>query len=279
MLSLKKLPTIIYILIALMSIGLAFADEEITEEILREGLRFDSNQTVEGFGIASTYRCMASWDRVLHSHSSGSGVFTSESKTLVQNGVVAKRTPESFESNIGIGLQENTSNAYSPTKLDYPGSFRSGPISSLWSDSTFAGNDNGIVLKARFDHVQALNKEMTTKVSGAGSIEELTDSKSSASFGASMKLNAAFNGTGQMGMYVGTIKGENLDALVDEYYRGTFTISKKMEIAFKSSLLQDEDDWLPCCSGGWDYMNYKNKEGFPDDVDRVFNCTCFSMSK
>ena len=270
----KKLPIIICILIALMSVGLALADEEIKENISEEGLRFDSNQTVEGFGIASSYRCMASSDRVLQSRNSGSGVFASESKTLVQNGEVIKRDPDSFESTTGIGLQENTSNAYSPTKIDFPGSFRSEPIRSLWSDSTFAGNIGGIVLKASFDHVQALNKEMTTKVSGEGSYEALTSPKSSVSFGASMKLNAAFNGTGQIGAYVGTLNGDNQDVLVDEYYRGTFTISKKMEITLKSSLLPEEDEWLPCCSGGWDNMNYTDKKSFPVDVDRIFNCTC-----
>jgi hypothetical protein len=270
MLCFRKLLVITYILISLMSIGLALDDDIYDGSITEEGLRFDSNQTVEGFGIASSYRCMESLDRVLHSHSSGSGVFTSESKALVRDGVVAKRTPESFESNTGIGLQENTSNAYSPTKLDFPGSFRSGPISSLWSDSTFlfAGNDNVTVLKASFDHVQALNKEMTTKVSGTGSYEDI---QSSTSFTGSMELNAVFNGTGQIGAYLGPLNGENPDALMDEYYRGTFTISKKMQIGFKSTLRQEEDEWLPCCSGGWDDMNFNDKKSFPVDVNRVFN--------
>jgi hypothetical protein len=263
-----------------MSIGLALAEDIYDETITEEGLRFDSNQTVEGFGIASSYRCMASWDRVLQSHSSGSGVFTSESKTLVRNGVVVERNPESFESTIGIGLQENTSNAYAPTKIDFPGSFSSEPIRSLWSDSTFAGNIEGIVLKASFDHVQALNKEMTTKVSGEGSYEELTRTQTSVSFGASMDLNAVFNGTAQIGAYVGPLNGTNPDVLMDEYYRGTFTISKKMKIGLKSSLLQEEDDeWLPCCSGGWDNMNYNDKKSFPVDVNRVFNCTCLMPLK
>ncbi len=170
MLCFRKLLVITCILIALMSIGLAVDDDIYDETITEEGLRFDSNQTVEGFGIASSYRCMESLDRVLHSHSSGSGVFTSESKAMVREGVVAKIDPDSFKLDKGIGLQENTSNAYSPTKLDFPGSFHSGPISSLWSDSTVlsAGNDNVNALEASFDQAQALNKEMTTKVSGTG---------------------------------------------------------------------------------------------------------------
>jgi hypothetical protein len=274
MLCLKKLLVIAYVLIALMSIGLAVDDEEISEA---EGLRFDSNQTVEGFGIASTHRYMASSDLVQHSHSSGSGVFTSESEAFVRNDVIVQGSPVSFTTNISVGVQEITSNAYSPTKLDYPGSFRSEPISSLWSDSTFAGID-GSVLKAIFNHVQALNKEMTTEFSGDGSYEETTQT-SSGTFDGSMKINASFNGTGQIGAYVGPLNGKNPDVLVDEYYRGTFTISKMMGIGLKSSLSQEEDEWLPCCSGGWDDMNFNDKKSFPVDVSRVFNCTCFSMTK
>ncbi len=271
----KKLPIIICILIALMSVGLALADDEIYDITNTTGLRFDSNQTVEGFGIASSYRCMGPLDLVLHSHSSGSGVSSSESRSYVRNDEIVEGSPVSFSENNSVGLQEITSNAYSPTKLNYPGSFRSEPISSLWSDSTFlfAGKDNVTVLKASFDQVQALNKEMTTKISSGASYEDLTQ-QSYGSFASSMKLNAVFNGTGQIGAYVGTVRGNNTDVLLDEYYRGTFTISKNMEIALKSSLLQEEDEWLPCCSGGWINMNYIDKKSFPVDVNRVFNCTC-----
>ena len=260
----------------MMSIGLALADEELYDNTETTGLRFDSNQTVEGFGIASSYRCMGPLDLVLHSHSSGSGVYSSESRSYVRNDTIVEGSPVSFSENNSVGLQEITSNAYSPTKLDYPGSFRSEPISSLWSDSTFliAGKEDVSVLKASFDQVQALNKEMTTKISSGASYEDLTQ-QSYGSFASSMKLNAVFNGTAQIGAYVGTVSGNNNDVLLDEYYRGTFTISKKMEIALKSSLLQEEDEWLPCCSGGWDNMNYNDKKSFPVDVNRVFNCTCF----
>jgi hypothetical protein len=281
---LKKLLIIICILIALASIGSALNNEIYDETTTTKGLRFNSNQTVEGFGIASSYRCMDSLDRVLHSHSSGSGVFSSESKAVVQEGVVAKINQDSFASNTGIGFQENASKAYSPTRLDFPGSFRSGPISILWSDSTvlFAGGYNATVLKASFDQVQALNKEMKTTASGTGSYE---DAVSSTSFTSSMDLNVVFNGTGQIGAYVGPLNAENPDVLidryylVDDYYRGAFTISNKMKIGFKATLRQEEDEWLPCCSGGWGSLNYIEKESFPVDVNRVFNCTCSPMPK
>jgi hypothetical protein len=284
MLCLKWLLIINYILIALLSIGSALNTEIYDETKMEEGLSFNSNQTVEGFGIASSYLCMDSANRVLHSHSSGSGVFTSESKALVREGLVAKLNPGSFALNTGVGYQENASKAYSPTRLDFPGSFSSRPISSLWSDSTilFAGGDNATALEAKFDQLQALNKEMKTTASGTGNYEDLS---SSTTFAGNMDLNVVFNGTGQIAAYVGPLNGNNHDILadryylVDEYYRGAFTISNKMKIGYKATLKQEEDEWLPCCSGGWKSMNYDDKRSFPVDVNRVFNCTCFSVSK
>jgi hypothetical protein len=272
---------IICVFISLLSIGSALDTINYTETTEEDGLSFYSNQTVDGFGIASSYMCMDSLDRVLHSHSSGSGVFSSESKAMVREGVVTKLNPGSFSLNTGVGFQENASKAYSPTRLDFPGSFHSSPISSLWSDSTilFAGGDKVTALEANFDQVQALNKEMKTIASGNGAYE---DTSSSTSFAGSMDLNVVFNGTGQIGAYVGPLNGNNPDVLtdryylVDNYYRGAFTISNKMKIGYKATLLQEEAEWLPCCSGGWASMNLEEKGSFPVDVNRVFNCTCSS---
>jgi hypothetical protein len=128
--------------------------------------------------------------------------------------------------------------------------------------------------------VQALNKEMKTTASGNGAYE---DTSSSTSFAGSMDLNVVFNGTGQIGAYLGPLDGKNPDILtdryylVDNYYRGAFTISNKMKIGYKATLKQVEAEWMPCCYGGWASMNYKEKENFPIDVNRVFNCTCFSV--
>jgi hypothetical protein len=282
MLCLKWLLIIICIQIALLSIGSALDTIYYTETTEEEGLNFNSSQMVEGFGIASSYMHMDSSNRVLHSHSSGSGVFTSESKALIREGIVAKLNPGSFASNTGVGYLENASKAYSPTRLDFPGSFSSRPISSLWSDSTilFAGDDSATALKASFDQVQALNKEMKTTASGAGAYENVS---SSTSFAGNMDLNVVFNGTGQIGAYVGPLNGKSHDILtdryylVDEYYRGAYTISNKMKIGYKAILRQEEAEWLPCCYGGWAGMNYDDKRSFPVDVNRVFNCTCSSM--
>jgi hypothetical protein len=269
----------ICILVATLLMGSAVAAETYYETTEEEGLRFSSNQTVEGFGIASSYISMDSANRMIHSRSSGSGVFTSESKAQIREGIVAKFNPGSFASNTGIGYLENASKAYSQTRLDYPGSFSSSPFSTLWSDSTilFAGGDNATALQASFDRLQALNKEMKTTASGTGAYE---DTSSSTSFAGSMDLNVVFNGTARIGAYVGPVNGNTHEAqadryyLVDNYYSGAFAISNKMKIGYKATLKQEQAEWMPCCYGGWGSLNFEERKDFPVDIDRVFNCSC-----
>jgi len=279
---LKWAMILICILVAALLMGSAVAAETYDETKTEEGIRFSSNQTSEGFGITSSYVHMDSMSRVVHSHSSGSGVFTSESKALIREGFVAKLNPESFSANTGIGYQENASKAYSPTRLQFPGSFHSPPISFLWTDCTilFAGGDSATALKACFDQVQAINKEMKTTASGNGAYE---DTSSSTSFSAGMDLNAVFNGTGRIGAYVGPIAGKANDIdmegkyyLVDNYYQGAYTISNKMNIGYKATLKQEEAEWMPCCYGGLASMNLEEKKDFPLYMDQIFNCSCIS---
>jgi hypothetical protein len=273
---------LICILLAAFMIGSAVAAETYDETKTEKGLQFSSNQTTEGFGIASIYLHMDSSNRKLHSHSSGSGVFTTESKAMIREGFIAKLNPESFSANAGVGYLENASKAASPSRLAFPGSFRSGPADFLWSDCTilFAGGDSATAMKACFDQVQAINKEMKTTASGNGAYE---DTSASTSFAGSMDLNVVFNGTGRIGAYVGPVNGNinNIAMadryyLVDNYYRGAFTISNKMHIGYKATMKQEGAEWMPCCYSGWDSLNYEEKKNFPVDVEQVFNCSCIS---
>lgn len=264
--------------------GSAVTAETYDEKTTEEGLRFSSNQTVEGFGITSSYVHINSSNRLLHSYSSGSGVFTSESKALIREGLIAKLNPGSFSANTGVGYLENASKAASPTRLIFPGSFHAGPINFLWSDCTilFAGGDNATSLKACFDQVQAINKEMTTTASGNGAYE---DASSSTSFTGSMDLNAVFNGTGRIGAYVGPASWKINDIsaescyLIDNYYWGAYTIGSKMKIGYKATVKQEEAEWMPCCYGGLASMNYEEKKDFLLDTEHIFNCSCISEMK
>ena len=65
---------------------------------------------------------------------------------------------------------------------------------------------------------------------------------------------------------------------VDEDYWGTYHIEKLMNLTASVDETEEDDDWLPCCSGGYLSMpeTYrKGSNGFGSDVTGVFDCTCF----
>jgi hypothetical protein len=61
---------------------------------------------------------------------------------------------------------------------------------------------------------------------------------------------------------------------IDEDYWGTYHIEKNMTLEVPYYLKQVKDDWLPCCFGGFDSMNYFDKKPFKSATG-VFDCTCF----
>ena len=61
---------------------------------------------------------------------------------------------------------------------------------------------------------------------------------------------------------------------IDEDYWGTYHIEKNMTLEVPYHLIQKKDDWLPCCFGGFNDMNYIDKKAFKSATG-VFDCTCF----
>ncbi|MBN1322616.1 MAG: hypothetical protein JW986_01260 [Methanotrichaceae archaeon] len=68
---------------------------------------------------------------------------------------------------------------------------------------------------------------------------------------------------------------------VDEDFVGNFKIQKKMKVDASKSKSSHDDDWLPCCSGGFDgllaYGKGIDKEW--GDQIRIFDCTCLKTSR
>ncbi|MHB8119786.1 MAG: hypothetical protein ACYDHX_13845 [Methanothrix sp.] len=65
---------------------------------------------------------------------------------------------------------------------------------------------------------------------------------------------------------------------VDEDYWGTYHIEKLMNLTASVDETTEDDDWPPCCSGGYLSMPdayRKGANGFGSDVAGVFDCTCF----
>ncbi|MFB3763967.1 MAG: hypothetical protein ACE14P_01825 [Methanotrichaceae archaeon] len=66
---------------------------------------------------------------------------------------------------------------------------------------------------------------------------------------------------------------------LDEDYVGTFHIMKNMTLYTYSEEKEKEEDWLPCCSGGWDDMPYYDRISYGKSARGVFDCQCFKLLK
>lgn len=62
---------------------------------------------------------------------------------------------------------------------------------------------------------------------------------------------------------------------VDEDYSGTMHIDKRMNLTSAINNIWEDDDWLPCCSGGYGDMNKLDQKGH--SADGVFDCSCFKV--
>jgi hypothetical protein len=286
-------------LFALLMIGLAAAeymeeDEPVWDEIY--GQRFNSTQSVSGVGFANSYRYLSADPHVFHSHSSGSGAYSYDSAVTVQNDVELKsgsNIDDYLSSDRKIEVQESVSAAYALTTIDLPGSFKILPMKSLWRDVSCGGNSQGAALTAIFDEASSLNKEIVFKSIGKDRFTNLSEPDASGSYDASMDLKASFNGTGRFGMVEAEIDNKfspseyeprpshrNSKVLVDEFYRGAFSLEKKMKISIKATYTQNDDDWLPCCFGGYltePAYYQKGPKGFGSNLTNIFDCTCSKL--
>ena len=60
----------------------------------------------------------------------------------------------------------------------------------------------------------------------------------------------------------------------DERYVGVYDIEKNILMKSRFDLYKAEEDWLPCCYGGWSDMNYRDQKGFGKSTKGVFDCSC-----
>ncbi len=63
----------------------------------------------------------------------------------------------------------------------------------------------------------------------------------------------------------------------DERFVGDYEIEKNILMKSNFDLYQDEGEWLPCCYGGWDTMNYRDQKGFGKSAKGIFDCSCFAV--
>jgi hypothetical protein len=63
---------------------------------------------------------------------------------------------------------------------------------------------------------------------------------------------------------------------IDHDYKGTFSLATKMNLTVSATKKWDDNDWLPCCFGGYLIMPtyyQKGTKGFGSNVKGIFDCT------
>lgn len=63
----------------------------------------------------------------------------------------------------------------------------------------------------------------------------------------------------------------------DERFAGVYDIEKNILMKSKFDLYKDEGEWLPCCYGGWDTMNYRDQKGYGKSAKGIFDCSCYKV--
>ena len=276
------------ILLIMVLIGTSIA----VNDYVQQGFGFDMSQSVNGTGFTSTRYCINVDPELLQAHSAGSGSYTYDSSFNLRNYDVVDdisdliplkelETPVDnyISSERSVELQATTGFAYSPEEVANMGTFRSGSIKSLWTDSTVIGNGGGAYMKLGYDNVQSLSTDVHSKVSGLERIDYLQGT-TSGTFNAGMKVNAAFTGNERLEVDLKDPHKKVPTTLMDELYSGTFTTTKNLELSDINTLTDygyDSEDagainWLPCsCFKGFDDMDLHDQRYH--SASDFFDCT------
>jgi hypothetical protein len=286
------------------TLGLALAEDVADEERVDNGTMdpvttvqgyvYTADQSVSGVGFASIYGNLSSVDpdgsrplnlRVI---SSGSGSYSHNSSIYIQNNIVVNNEGDFTGSNRKITSKDDISASYEGINFQIPGSFRASSIKLLWMDQTCAKNYAGIIsLNSLFDYAKMLQKESTTTMSSDQKDYEAYVESDSSNIASSMDISSKFDGSAHLGATINDVRGEsqtmkdktNSNVLIDEDYKGSFVITKKMAVnIIRTTTYSDEDaddssyQWLPCnCNAGWDDMAIHDQRYH--SAKAFFDCT------
>ncbi|NPV63863.1 MAG: hypothetical protein HPY61_14775 [Methanotrichaceae archaeon] len=147
------------------------------------------------------------------------------------------------------------------------------------NDRQFVGNNwdfigSGILYSKEFSKEQTLNmslKRLNATVLATDQAIELAEIK--ATRDTEYKLEEHSTGIADFKYRQVAANGEVLNA-GDERFVGAYDISKNIYMASKNVQFEKNDEWLPCCYGGWKDMRYYDQKGFGANARSVFDCTC-----
>ncbi|MDM7912949.1 MAG: hypothetical protein QUS09_07620, partial [Methanotrichaceae archaeon] len=261
---------------------------------------FNFEQSVQGNGYFMTYMYAKAGNLAIKNYAHGSGSIDNEA-TLVTQELNRSSHPydtdwNDFDQNC-IQFKEDVAMVYAPMRIAVGnGYYAANPLdySSLLKEKTWVKNYRAATsMHHEVEYAHALDKELeiTAKekhnftydpvYEGVGYtnmkiVEDVTDGKAHIGvLQGSASSVGEFNQFDAVNSKPFTTAWKNPSIEIDEDYWGTYHIEKNMTLEVPYKKVEAVEDWLPCCFGGWDTMNYRDQKGFGKSTKGVFDCTCF----
>jgi len=246
------------------------------------GFSYNMEQKVQGNGFNNAYLNAAALKISLSNKGHGSGSYNYESKLKIIDGAMFDDITgmSTIVSDRNITLQENADFSYATVGFYMGKSFRWGGFRSLGREEICLKNFGaGVSMNAILDHVDTLSKNIYADIYW----KEANSSEESGSIierraKSNLDVDAAFTGKVHFGAFIFGKDMKKSDMFLDEDYLGAYSLSKKMSYESSSKLDQVEDDWVPCCSGGFADMNPRDAADFKS-AKGIFDCTCFKPAQ
>jgi hypothetical protein len=264
-------------------IGIALGDDYSQDTQFLSSM----DQSVQGTGFHSYRENVGTTGLRLNNAGHGSGSYNYEAKLSVENEARYDDTTSDYESGTGerkIAYNESVDYTFAPVKFSFGKSFQSGAFNSLGKEETSIKNDRGLMsMNALFDSISTMSNSLSANAYwfNSSDIADLDpDTLESIDRGyTKLNVDSAFTGLGHIGVLglqgPGLPNAKHLQVanLIDEDYLGTYQMVKSMSQTFNFTTIQEPDDWLPCCSGGFASMNFEDQKPFKS-AKGVFDCTC-----
>lgn len=291
--------TLFVVLGLTMLIGLVISEGPLEEKSM--GMQFNYEDRVTGDGYYANNNEIATQvphddghrgrlaDVYLQARGHGSGSIEQESIIVSNESIINQTNPDMIFTFGLIATLDNRNMVYGPYNISIGrGYYSSRPLNfnSLLGDKTQIKNfasETSMIQEIKY--AKAINKDLLAKVE----YEHYNDTDEMPSKGLARTLMnpdlSVTSGIAHIGMLQGNIS--TLDSLgpdrsawynpniaIDEYYTGTFNLTTRMNLTLPVSTNVSEDEWLPCCSGGWMDLMDSDKKGFGADAKAIFDCNC-----
>ncbi len=283
-------------------------------EVRESNQTFSFQQSVQGNGYFMNYMYAKVGNLAFKNYAHGSGSIDNSAILTTQKFNKSNHPGDGdwtdYVTNC-IQFTEDNNMVYSPMRIAVgTGFYAANPIdySSLLKEKTYIKNyaaANSIHHEIEYAHaitkqLSAVLKENFTNIYDPQKIgvavtqmkinEDVTDGKIHLgvlqgsfttvpnNFGTGVPLDFTDPRIGAVGQK-GPTAWKNPSIEVDEDYWGTYHLEKNISLEVPYKQVITSEDWLPCCFGGWDSMNYYDQKYFGKSTKGIFDCTCYTAKK